>query len=446
MVQLRRALGEDAQLHLVGGTIRDALSGQEVKDLDCATSLVPDEILSRLAKAGIHVIPTGLQHQTVTAVPVEGEPGVEITTFRGPDMSPAGGVVASESINIDVQYRDFTINALAFDLAREALIDNVGGVADLDQKIIRAVGDARTRFSEDPLRVLRMVRFACKADFRISPETLDASAELADAIPQISVERVRDELSKILVSDRPKFGLRLLHDLGFLAKILPEIDSFVGFEQNEYHLYDLFDHTLEVVAKTPPELLIRLSALMHDVGKPATLSIDPESGFRHFFKHETVGAEMCRDILKRLRYPNRVVDEVCVLTATHMRPIESGPGGLRRLLRDTGDLFPAWRQLKVADATSCRLDLEEFHSRLAAFDAALEEVRRGPQVSPLKSLAVKGDDLLAAGHAAGPIIGKILRALHERVLDTPELNEKETLLALVPDVVREIELKDAPAT
>ena len=219
-----------------------------------------------------------------------------------------------------------------------------------------------------------------------------------------------------------------------LPLFFPEIETFLNFEQNEYHRDDLFVHTLKVVEATPKDLVLRLAALLHDVGKPPTLSVHPETGARRFFKHESVGGAMTREILKRLKYPNAVIDDVCILVETHMRPLEAGPGGMRRLIRDTGELFESWRILKEADAASCMADLSDLRSRLDTFDATIEEVKKGPQVSPLKSLAVNGTDLIAAGVPAGPKMGELLRALHERVLDNPELNTKEQLLALVPEV------------
>jgi putative nucleotidyltransferase with HDIG domain len=443
LLRLREALRKESELHLVGGTVRDSLSGLAIQDIDCATKFGPDEVRARLQRAGIYCVPTGLKHQTVTAVPLPGEPGIEITTFRGAHMSPGSGVVASESIEIDVLYRDFTINALAYDIEAQRLIDLVGGLRDLSDRLVRCVGDPASRFQEDPLRVLRMVRFACQPGYRLDPDTAAAAPAFAPALAAVSIERIRDELSKMLLSERPQDGMLLLQELGFLSLILPEVARFVGFEQNEYHLHDLFRHTLEVLRKTPPELTLRLAALLHDVGKPDTLSVDAESGFRHFFKHESVGSDISRDLLRRLRYPNKIIDEVCLLVSTHMRPIEAGPGGLRRLLRDTGELFPAWRILKEADASSCKFDPEELRTRLEQFDATIEILRQGPQVSPLKSLALNGKDLMAQGIPESPLIGKILRALHERVLDMPELNTQAALLALLPEIEEQIRSSEA---
>ena len=432
--KLSDALRADAELYLVGGTVRDAFAGGQVHDLDCASLLFPDEIRARLEGAGIHCVPTGLKHQTVTAVVSEGGANIEITTFRGPGMDPKGGVSASSSIEEDLRYRDFTINALAYSPASRRVVDPHGGLEDLQRKVVRAPGSPDDRFREDPLRVLRMIRFASRTGFTVDAATFHAAAKFVEELRSVSVERIRDEHSKTLLADQPDRGLRMYFELGILTLLFPEIAAFVGFEQNEFHKDDLFEHTLEVIRRTPPDLALRLAALLHDVGKPASLSFHPDTGARRFFRHESIGAEMSVDFLRRLRYPRSLTEEVVLLVETHMRPIEAGPGGLRRLLRDTGESFDRWRILKEADAASTKLEHSELLRRLAEFDAAMAEVKKGPAVSPLKSLAVNGNDLLALGVTPGPRVGVLLRALHEKVLDDPSLNERETLLALVPEL------------
>ncbi len=433
---LGTALGDDADLHLVGGSVRDALLGLPAYDFDLATALSPDEILRRLAHAEIRVIATGLKHQTVTAVPVSGGPNVEITTFRTAGMSPAGGLHRSVSIEEDLAYRDFTINAIAVKLANGELVDPNSALADVAQRLLRCVGKPHDRFSEDPLRILRLLRIACTHDLNIEAQTFDAVTIEAPRLTQVSIERIREEFCKLLTSPHPGRGLRLLARLQLLPYFLPELVPCVDLEQNRFHPLDLYEHTIAVVEKTSPDLVLRLSALFHDIGKPPTLSIDPVTGDRHFFRHESVGAEMTAALMERLKFSNRVTEEVVTLVATHMRPLEAGPGGLRRLLRDTGELFPAWRELKVADASSCAMDPAELAAQLEVFDHAMAAVQAGPPVSPLKSLALNGHDLLAAGVPPGPQIGVLLRALHEKVLDDPALNERETLLKLLHEQLR----------
>lgn len=432
--KLLTALGEEAQLHIVGGTVRDAYLGKTNADIDLASAFPPEILTERLLKQGIKLIPTGLKHQTVTTVPLDGLPGIEITSFRGPHLSPLGGAIVSNSIDEDLKYRDFTVNAMAYDLSSSRFLDPQGGMADLEQKILRAVGNAKERFAEDPLRTLRLVRFATTLDLIPDPETFSAAQASVLELEHVSVERIREEFNKTLLSNSPKMGIRLLLTLGAMDYIIPEILTFVGFEQNTYHTADLLTHTLEVLQKTSPVLPLRLAALLHDVGKPPSLTIDEPSGDRHFYRHEVIGAAMSRKILRYLRYSNELVDAVCTLVSTHMRPIEAGAGGMRRLLRDTSELFPLWRELKYCDASSCKIDIETLQQRLEKFDQDMAKIQQGPELSPLSSLAISGRDLLEAGLKEGPIIGEILRALHERVLDSPELNEKLTLLALAQEM------------
>ena len=436
--RLEKALGPGAELHLVGGTVRDSLLGTHTKDLDFASRLHPEVVKTELEAQGIHCIPIGARHQTVTAL-LDSEYGqVEITTFRGAKLSPKGGVIASDNIETDLRYRDFTINALAFSLSDQSLVDPLNASADVESRLIRCVGSPVERFREDPLRILRMIRFACLPQFELDKDTKLVGKSLITSLAKVSSERIRDELTKILVSKLPERGLRLLAEIEFLELFLPEIESFINFEQNSFHHLDLFEHTLKVVSGVRPVPVLRLAALLHDVGKPATLSIDPKTAERHFFKHESVGERMARKILERFKYSRFEQEQVSTLVATHMRPLDAGPGGLRRLLRDTDEIYPLWRELKEADGLACKIDSEDYLEKLADFDRRMKEIQAGPKVSPLKSLAINGSDLLAIGRKQGPQIGEILRALHEKVLDNPDLNNKETLLELVEAIETEL--------
>jgi tRNA nucleotidyltransferase (CCA-adding enzyme) len=421
------------ECYLVGGTVRDALLGKDAADVDLTTPLPPDTVRERLEKGGIHVVPTGLKHQTVTAV-VDGS-HLEITTFRGPGMKPEGGVVQGLTIEEDLRYRDFTVNAMAFSVSSKQLIDPLNGVRDLERERVRTCGSPTERFSEDPLRLLRFVRFAVQLHFALDEKSASVAKSQADNLAKVSVERIRDEFVKILLSPEPTRGLMVLLELGFLPYVLPEIIPSVNCEQNRFHTADVFRHTLEVIDKTEPELLLRLSALFHDIGKPATVSIDENTGDRHFFRHEMVGAQITKEAMTRLRFPNDVREATALLVETHMRPLDAGAPGLRRLLRDTGEYFGHWRKLKEADTLSTRVNPEEFKQAIADFDVRMEEVQKGPPVSPLASLALKGRDLIdELGMKESPEIGVILRALHEKVLDDPSLNTREKLLELAREL------------
>ena len=205
----------------------------------------------------------------------------------------------------------------------------------------------------------------------------------------------------------------------------------VNCAQNRFHSADVFVHTLDVVEKTRSDLVLRLSALFHDVGKPHTITIDEVTGDRHFFKHETVGAEITAKALSRLKYSNEINDATSALVRLHMRPTDCGVPGLRRLIRDTGELYPTWRELKEADTLATNVDAERFLTQLKEFDERITEIMKGPELSPLSALALKGKDLMAMGIPESPKIGVILRYLHEKVLDNPELNTVDGLSKII---------------
>lgn len=429
---IAEALG-GAELFLVGGCVRDHLLGRSSGDLDLAVNVRPEEMITRFQKAGIKVIPTGLQHQTITVVPIVEQPALELTTFRSAGISATQASSFGSSIEEDLRYRDFTINAMAVAYQQSELIDPLNGLADVKAKCIRCVGDPVQRFTEDPLRIVRMVRIAVQLGFDIDNASFDVARTSLALLQRIAIERFRDEFTKILLSPQPARGLRLLSDLGVLELFIPELQAMVGFEQNDFHHLDLFEHSLAVLEGCPPELTLRLAALFHDLGKISTLSVD-EQGQRHFYKHEHVGATEAKEVLTRLLYSHRLIRDVVTLIQTHMRPLTAGAAGVRRILRDTEGLYPQWRELKIRDAEACLFDTEVLAKQLTGFDAQVAEIQSQPDVSPLRNLAINGNDLLALGFSAGPGIGNILRTLHEEVLDSPEKNQKEYLLRRAKEI------------
>jgi len=418
------------ELYLVGGTVRDAIAGVKPKgDFDLAANLAPDEILARLNKAGIPVIPTGLKHQTVMAVFPNSKLHVEITSLR--EKKQDGTIGVGTSIVEDLKLRDFTINALAFSFKEKALLDPLGGAVDIENKIIRSCNEPLERIKEDPLRALRAIRLASTLGYQIEPLTADAVKQSVGLLNKVSTERIRDEIEKILVGPRPRVGLELLLELNLLELCLPEIMPSVNCAQNRFHSADVFVHTLDVIDRTRDDLILRLSALFHDIGKPHTITIDEVTGDRHFFKHETVGAEITTSALSRLKFSNDINDATTALVRLHMRPTDCGVPGLRRLIRDTGELYLTWRELKEADTLATNVNQEEFIEHLKEFDERIAEIKKGPELSPLSALALKGKDLMAMGIPESPIIGVILRHLHEKVLDNPEINTKESLSKII---------------
>lgn len=416
-------LGSDADLHIVGGVVRESLAGDLQTDLDLATKLPPDEVRARLAKGGVRVIETGIAHGTVTAL-LDDET-IEITTFRV--AGARSGSAFAKTIETDLRGRDFTINAVAFSLQTAELVDPLGGLADLIANLLRAVGDAASRFAEDPLRILRMVRFGPAAGRLLDPATRVAAQQAAASLSSVSRERIRVELEKILLGSHVGDGLRALRDLGLLQYTVPELVEGVGLEQNEFHVEDVFSHTVTVVENAPAKLRLRLAALFHDIGKPRTLSTDV-SGNRHFYNHEKVGYEICKERMEHLRFSHDETQAVSELVRLHMRPLDCGPAGVRRLMRDLGDLLEDWKDLKRADSPPV-LERDAFEERLRAFETLLQSERDRLQRKNFRILAINGDDLIAAGFQPGRELGAVLKALDELVIEDPDLNERAVLLA-----------------
>lgn len=420
--KILKALGTDSQLIIVGGSVREAFFEQTEADLDLATVLEPDVVHQRLESAGISIYETGLQHGTVTAV--ISKQNIEITTFRKSDGK--GSTVFSKTLTEDLKARDFTINAIAFDISRLSIVDPLAGIEDLEKGILRSCGDAAARFDEDPLRVLRMLRFGPAAGRTIEEATYSAARSRLQALSDVSVERIRLELEKILMSKCPARGLRAMAEMGALAFVLPELQESVGFEQNRFHYEDVFEHTLTVIENTPPDLKLRLAALFHDIGKPQSLTVG-DDGNRHFYQHEEIGARICRKAMRRLRFSNKQIDDICLLVKMHMRPLDCGPAGVRRLMRDLGELFEDWKQLKQADFPPV-MEKQEFQAKYQAFDDLVQSEVERLEKTRQKVLAVDGNDLIALGEKPGKKLGNILKYLENLVIENPELNEKQVLL------------------
>ena len=435
LFELRRGLGQGSELYIVGGSVRDCInkvlkkdSGKIKTDIDVASKLRPNDIKERLERAGVRVVDTGITHGTLTAV-INGIQ-IEITTFR--EASARNESRFSNSIEEDLAGRDFTINAIAYDIERGSLIDLFGGIKDLQAGVLRCVGKARERLNEDPLRLLRAVRFGVAQGRLMDEELVQSIKELAPKINDVSVERVRDEFSKILVSPNPKEGVQFLLDSGLLAQFIPEILPCVGFEQNEYHIHDVFGHILDVLADTPPDLILRLVAFFHDIGKPATLSVD-ENNRRHFYCHETKSVELCKQVMNRLKYSNDEIHLVSLLVAEHMRTFTCGAAGVRRIIRDLGEAIDLWLVLKRADK-SPTMPQDEFDKQLNDFQELLDQEREKLKEPSYGKLAVNGDDILALGIKASPLVGEILRSLEEVVLEDPSQNKKDILLQKAKDI------------
>ncbi|WP_322796820.1 CCA tRNA nucleotidyltransferase [Tepidiforma sp.] len=408
------------QLWLVGGALRDRLLGIASKDIDYATDALPDAVEELLRGLGAEVSTVGKRFGTI-GVRIDGE-WVEITTFRGD--SYAGGtrwpeVRFGRSIEEDLARRDFTITAFAENAHTGEWLDLFGGEADLRAGIIRAVGDPATRFREDPLRILRGIRFVSQLGFRLEPATGAAMRETAHLIDTLSQERITGELDRLLQGAAPGAGLEALRTTGALAFALPELAGMPGCEQNRFHRFDVWGHsvaTVEAIAVTPGTLrLRRWAALLHDLGKPAVRHRKP-NGEWGFYRHETVGAELAEALLERLRLGRAESQRIVLLVRRHMdRPDPADRRAVRRFMAKLGGHWRDLLALKRADNASHTYDDTAYHDALeaACARAEAEEAAALRAESPLS-----GDDLVELfGRPPGPWVGVIKRELSRAVLD-----------------------------
>jgi tRNA nucleotidyltransferase (CCA-adding enzyme) len=434
----RRLHDAGHEAYVVGGCVRDVLLGRTPVDWDVATSAHPDAIQRAFART----IPTGIAHGTLTVV-VGGEP-IEVTTFRGEgaysDARRPDYVVFGVTLAEDLSRRDFTINAIAYDPDADRLVDPFGGAADLAAGVIRAVGDPVARFREDGLRILRAARLTAKLELALDPTTEAGIVPALDSLARVSAERVRDEVMKLLSARRPSLGLAVLQRTGALAVVLPELAEGVGLHQNRFHRFDVWDHTMATVDATPGDAVTRLGALLHDVAKPRTAAPRPDAPDENtFYRHDVVGADMADAILRRLRLSNAERERVVGMVAHHMfwYTPDWTDAAVRRFVRKVGvaalpDLFA----LRVGDVIG-RGRGEDPDVELGELRARVDKVLAEEQALSIGDLAIDGADVMAAlAIPPGRRVGDVLRALLDRVIDDPTLNERDTLLALVAEVAR----------
>lgn len=417
------------EAYAVGGCIRDSLLGRTPNDWDITTSAKPMEVKALFS----HTIDTGIQHGTVTIL-LDRE-GFEVTTYRIDGEYEDGRhpkeVSFTGSLEEDLKRRDFTINALAYN-ETAGLIDIFEGQRDLKDGIIRCVGNAEERFTEDALRMLRAIRFSAQLGYRIEENTLAAIHKLAGNLEKISAERIQTELLKLMVSPHPDY-LRTAYECGVTKVFFPEFDLAMETLQNHpHHCYNVGEHILHSLIEVPADKVLRLTMLLHDIAKPQCLTVD-EKGITHFHGHEEMGAEMSRVILRRLRMDNDTTDKVCRLVRFHDYGNGVAPDRriVRRAVNKIGeDLFDDFILVKKADLLAQSMYLrEEKLSNLAEWDACYREIREAEECVSLRTLAVNGRDLIAAGLQPGRELGNILKQLLDEVLETPEKNEKDYLIS-----------------
>lgn len=422
-----RHLSEHHSAYFVGGCVRDALLGHEPHDWDITTSAPPNQVKACLS--GYRILDTGLKHGTVTVL-VDGE-SYEVTTFRTEgaysDHRHPDSVTFASSVEDDLARRDFTMNAIAMN-ANGSLVDLYGGREDIERGVIRCVGDPDERFREDPLRILRAIRFASQLGFFPTPDTTDSMMHNRHLLASISAERIQSEFSKILLGQRAYRALMVYRKI--IAEFIPEIRACFDFQQkNVSHCYDVYEHILFSVNETPANLVLRLTMFFHDIGKPVCY-VEDEFGNGHFHGHAAVSANIAKERLRALRYDNATVDTVTQLVTIHDVEFTPSTTFVKRMLNKIGEeQFRRLLKVRKADILAqsdinkvARLDKVE-NTR-----AVFERVMMSQQASQLKDLAVSGHDLLALGIPEGPEIGRILHTLLDAVIADQLPNERGSLL------------------
>ncbi len=404
------------EAYVVGGCVRDSLLGLVPHDFDLCTNALPEQISAVFATKT--VIPTGIQHGTVTVI-TEDHP-LEITTYRTEmgyhDHRHPDTVRFVSTIEQDLSRRDFTVNAMAYHPMR-GIVDPFGGVADVKKRLLRAVGDPKKRFLEDALRILRALRFASVYGLKIEDKTKEGLLACAPLLNEIAAERTQSELGRMLAGAH--IGTVILDLYPVLFPILPELKAAEGVEQrSRYHHLDVLMHILTAVASAESELTVRLAALLHDIGKPYCFSLD-DQGNGHFYGHAEIGERMARDILCRLRFDKKTIEDVCLLIRYHDTTIERTDKAVRRWLNRLG--VPLLRQLlalKRADTMAHAIELMD--GRLQELDdinERIDSLLAQRACFSLKDLAVNGNDLLDLGIPKGKAVGECLRWLLDEVME-----------------------------
>lgn len=412
------------EAYAVGGCVRDSILGRVPDDWDITTSATPLETKALFSRT----FDTGIEHGTITVL--IDKDAFEVTTYRVDgkyeDSRHPSEVTFTRSLSEDLLRRDFTINAMAYN-NEEGLVDIFGGIEDLQNKMIRCVGNARARFGEDALRILRAVRFAAQLGFEIEKETQEGITELASTLANISAERIQVELIKMLVSPNPGL-LKKAYELGITKVILPEFDEMMTTTQETpHHKYTVGEHTLKTIEYIRADKVLRLTMLFHDIAKPQMKTMD-EKGVAHFKMHDVKGAEMTKQILRRLKFDNDTMNKVVKLVQYHDYRMPAQPKNVRRAMNKIGEeLFPYYLEVREAD-TLAQSDYmqEEKLQNIKDVRECYEEILAKHECVSLKTLAITGSDLIANGMQPGKEIGTVLNKLLEIVIENPEYNTKET--------------------
>ncbi|MFT4144966.1 MAG: CCA tRNA nucleotidyltransferase [Mobilitalea sp.] len=430
------------EAYAVGGCVRDMILGRSPQDWDITTSAAPMEVKSIFRRT----VDTGIVHGTVTVLMDKDH--FEVTTYRldgeYEDNRHPKEVSFTSSLTEDLKRRDFTINAMAYNEA-EGVIDLFGGMEDLQKGIIRCVGSAIERFEEDALRILRAVRFSAQLGFSIEEDTLEAVKSKAENLKNISAERIRVELTKLLISDHPD-RLRDLYNMGITKVIMPEFDIMMTTEQkNIHHSYSVGEHTIRTIMEVGRDsedrqfterekTLLRWTMLFHDIEKPSTLTVGKD-GQNHFYGHQEKGALTAKNILRRLKFDNDTIQAVTHLVKWHDNRFGLTPSGMRKAVSKIGkEYMELLFEIQRADTSAKNPELtKEKYEAIAQARKLYQEILEREECVTLKELKLNGKDLIAIGILPGKELGEMLDWLLQRVLEEPQLNEKETLLQLIID-------------
>ena len=436
------------ELALVGGPVRDAFLGRPAKDLDFTSNATPDEILTVLKTLTKSTWDIGRDFGTIGAL-VDGEQ-VEITTYRSDsyDQQTRKPIVEfGDSLEVDLSRRDFTVNALALRLPELVLVDPSGGVEDLLAGILRTPSTPAISFGDDPLRMLRAIRFSAQLGFDLDAETLDALRTMGDSLTIISAERIRDEFSKLLLTPAPRRGIELLVETGLAELVMPEIPA-LRLERDEHHHHkDVYQHSLTVLDQAieleesrgsfeGPDLVLRLAALMHDIGKPATRRLEP-GGVVTFYHHDVVGSKIAKKRLRELRFDNDTINDVARLIELHLRFFGYTEGAwtdsaVRRYVRDAGPLLERLHILTRADVTT--RNKRKSHMLSFAYDDLETRVAELAELEEMQAVRpdLDGEQIMAIlGIRPGREVGEAYRFLLEMLLDDGPLGEEEATRRLL---------------
>ncbi len=414
------------EAYAVGGCVRDSVLGRIPNDWDITTSAKPEEVKGLFS----HTIDTGIQHGTVTVL--LDRQCYEVTTYRIDGKYEDGRhpteVVFTPNLKEDLLRRDFTINAMAYNPER-GMVDLFGGMEDIKKGVIRCVGDARKRFEEDALRLLRGIRFAAQLSYEIEEGTFEAMKELAPNLTKISAERIMVELIKTLTSPNPGMLVKA-YECGLTKHFLPELDRMMELEQNNpHHCYTAGMHTIHAMEGIRADKVLRLTMLFHDMGKPDCMTVD-EEGVAHFYGHQMRSVEIAKTVMRRLRFDRDTMDKVAHMVRFHDERIEAGERCMRRAVARIGveyfpELFEVWEADVMAQSRHKR---EEKLERIRRNRLDYEAITAKAQCVSKAELAIKGADLIAAGMKPGKELGELLDRMLEEVIENPENNSKEYLL------------------